>query len=142
MAKPTKNQYCRVIIISLAAFITISGFIYSFVEKNRASSEYQKLENKHSKCIMVTEPIYKLPINWNKLLLEDVVLLVLSHSLYENLKYLDKKNSYKVIHCNCQDSLWSCVKHLRKQDLILSQEFLSQHIPNDITLYVENIIKI
>ncbi|CDH13179.1 uncharacterized protein ZBAI_04965 [Zygosaccharomyces bailii ISA1307] len=100
----------------------------------------EKNSKKTSKTIIVTSTISCHETNWGDLLEEDVVLLVPPGvSFLENLQD-ELALHYKIIRCNKMTGLWSCVRHLRKDQLLYVASEIAEDIPADIPRYVKRVI--
>ncbi|GAV47731.1 hypothetical protein ZYGR_0I00270 [Zygosaccharomyces rouxii] len=95
-----------------------------------------------SKAIIITKSVAQVEgIDWIKLLQEDVVLLV-----PPGIPFLEDRDEespahrYKIIRCDTMIGLWSCVKHLQKEQLLYVEEEIADGLPNDLTRYVKELV--
>lgn len=138
-----KNQFGRWISIFGSATVLAAGvgaliYLVSSFSNASKSDESRKGEDSVSvsRCIVITESFADSDeMDWNRLLDEDVVLLV------PPLVSFPLEN-FKVIHCGTMTGLWSCVKHLRKDRLLLKPDELEGSMPEDVPRYVKEIVAI
>lgn len=101
----------------------------------------EKNSKKISKTIIVTSTISRQKeINWGDLLEDDVVLLVPPGVSFLETPQDELFLHYKIIRCNKMAGLWSCVRHLRKDQLIYVASDIAEDIPADIPRYVKRVI--
>lgn len=116
--------------------ICVAGGLISYWALSPSTSDDSKQERRGSRCIVVTKSIADSnKINWESLLKEDVVLVVAPGVSFDN-------QSYKVIRCSTMSGLWSCVRHLKKKQLLLMPDELETSMPADILRYVGQVIHI
>lgn len=96
-----------------------------------------------SRAIIVTKSIAQEEgIDWINLLQEDVVLLVLPGiSFFEGSAQEElSAHRYKIIRCDTMVGLWSCVKHLQKEQLLYIEDEITDGLPNDIGRYIKKLV--
>ncbi|QLG73136.1 hypothetical protein HG535_0E02200 [Zygotorulaspora mrakii] len=104
-------------------------------------TENERLSSFTSQCILMTPSISKLKtMDWSSVLKYDVVLLVPPEVEFLADTDLASNNNYKVLYCDTMSGLWSCIRHLRKHQLIYVSEDLQDTMPQDIPRYVKSII--
>lgn len=98
---------------------------------------------KPSKALIITKTVVQQDgVDWIKLLQEDIVLVVHPGVSFPRNEAEEDSPAYryKIIHCDTMIGLWSCVKHLQKEQLIYVEEEISDGLPDDITRYVKKLI--
>ncbi|GAV52745.1 hypothetical protein ZYGR_0AI00270 [Zygosaccharomyces rouxii] len=135
-----------------AAAIVAAGIGTAIYLWTQSSSQSQTDDNQGksvpktkgpSKAIIITESVAREEgINWINLLQEDVVLLV-----PPGVSFLEDRageespaHRYKIIRCDTLMGLWSCVKHLQKEQLLYVEEEIANELPSDLTRYVKKLI--
>lgn len=100
-------------------------------------------KDRPSRCVVVTASLAGSErVAWKKLLRQDVVLLVAPGvSFFERGKD-DLEHGFKIIQCNSPLGMWSCVKHLQKDELLILKDELGFDVPVDIPRYVKKIIEL
>lgn len=130
--KGFQGRWFGVVGVVITVFATVGATAYFL----SSSSKKVPGENKASRCVVVTESVAaSRDVDWNDLLSEDTVLLIAPGVLFPG-------ESVKVIRCDTMLGLWSCVKHLKKDHLLLNQNELEGKVPDDIPRYVKNIFDI
>ncbi|AQZ09111.1 PEX22 (YAL055W) [Zygosaccharomyces parabailii] len=100
----------------------------------------EKNSKKTSKTIVVTNTIScQKEISWGDLLEKDVVLLVPPGVSFLENPQDELSLHYKIIRCNKMAGLWSCVRHLRKDQLLYVAGEIAEDIPEDIPRYVKRV---
>ena len=96
------------------------------------------------RCYILTEDVYDKVHDWEEELSNDTVILVApgSHLSGNRLKTSYPKYAHKIIICSNWKAIWACVRHLRKQELLIDTEEIPENIPRDISLYTKEIITI
>ncbi|QLQ81742.1 hypothetical protein HG537_0F05030 [Torulaspora globosa] len=120
---------------AISAVCAVGGLL-AYWTLSASSSDGSKRERRGSRCVIVTKSVAEFDeINWESLLKEDVVLVVAPGVLFSH-------QSYKVICCNTMSGLWSCVRHLKKEQLLLKPDDLETPMPADVPRYVGQVIHI
>lgn len=140
MGQSRRNQLGKwVSVFGCASAIAVAAgaAIYYLISSSEESDEHEKFKmNKPSRCIVVTESVAaSKTFDWSNLLTEDVVLLVCPGIHFA-------EESTKVIRCDTMVGVWSCVRHLKKDQLLLEKPELGESIPDDIPRYVKECLDV
>lgn len=131
--------------IALAGSIALVGTILltagAYVYMLNSSSKTLKKSSRKSRCYILSEDVSDRILDWEEELSHDVVVLIEpdSYSFGVELKS-HSKFEHKIILCSNWKAIWSCVRNLRKQELLLAMSSLTDPIPKDIARYVVDII--
>lgn len=113
----------------------------SYFSARRSELETEKRSKRPSRAIIVTETVaHQREISWHDFLEGDVVLLVPPGITFLENKQNELANRYKIIHCDTMAGLWSCVRHLKKDQLLYVVSEIVDDIPTDICRYVKQVI--
>lgn len=125
------------IAVTIAAITVIGGLVTYWVSSPSSSQDVEmEPQDKKTKCIIISESIANSSeIDWELVLTKDVVLLVVPGVSFPH-------RSYKVIRCETMSGLWSCVRHLKKEQLLLIPTDLQTGFPADIQRYTSRIVHI
>ncbi|QLL34134.1 hypothetical protein HG536_0F04600 [Torulaspora globosa] len=123
-------------VVGAISAVCVTGGLIAYWALSPSTSDGSKQERRGSRCILVTKTIADSnKINWESLLKEDVVLVVVPGVMFLH-------QSYKVIRCSTMSGLWSCVRHLKKKQLLLKPDDLETSMPADVPRYVGQVIHI
>lgn len=137
--------WCRIASVAGIVAAGIGAAVY-FWNQSKVVNDHDKPFKKPkgpSKAIIITHSVAsQKDIDWDQLLQEDVVLLVTPGVLFLEVTTNDRPlaHRYKIIHCDTMIGLWSCVKHLQKEQLLYVEVEIASEIPNDLTRYVKKLI--
>lgn len=137
MRQSRKSQAGRWIAIlgTVSAIAIAAGAAIHYLSGAPVSDNKDSLKRK-SMCVIVTDSIAaSKEFNWDDFLTRDIVLLVAPGTHFS-------QESFKVIHCDSMVGLWSCVRHLKKDQLLLEQSEINETIPVDIPRYTKEILDI
>lgn len=127
----SRRQYGK--LLGIAGAVTLFGGLLAYWLTSKASEASEEPLDK-SRCIIITASIAD-ETRWTPLLDEDVVLVVAPGVDFPH-------KSYKVIRCDTMTGLWSCVRHLKKDQLLLKPNDLESPMPADIPRYTAHITQI
>lgn len=100
-------------------------------------------KNRPSRCVVITASLAGSDrVDWIKLLNQDVVLLVAPGVAFFEGEKDDIEHGFKIIQCDSPHGMWSCVKHLQKDELLIQKDELEFDVPVDIPRYVKKIIEL
>ncbi|CCE64506.1 hypothetical protein TPHA_0H03030 [Tetrapisispora phaffii CBS 4417] len=108
-------------------------------DEELATNEKKTMMQKHSSIIILSTSLLKdTSIDWNSILENDCVILVMPGLKFDNLANINKSYKYKIIHCDTMTGIWSCIKHLRLNTLYYIKEELGPDY-DDISVDLRNI---
>ena len=113
-------------------------------EWSAKETERRKVKRKRSVCIVMTETILKLnDLPVTEILEEGVVLLVAPgvnfYSTDEQLREIEQSVVHRIIHCDTTIGIWTCLKSLHPNDLIIALGDFSEDMPTEIQSYVSRV---
>ncbi|SCU84212.1 LANO_0C00760g1_1 [Lachancea nothofagi CBS 11611] len=125
----TRRHRSRIGVLISAGVITALAIGSSYVWlKKRTSSADANYRKPKSICVVLTESLFS-GIDWAKLASIDSVIIQ-----PPNFKVTIDQGvfpEHRIITCETNEGVWSVVRHLRKDELVVrTEEF--QQIPNDI----------
>lgn len=95
--------------------------------------------------IILTDSIISSNIPINDILLntENIVLVIPPNLSRDDLnEHIDESVSYKVIECETNEGVWSVVKHLHSEVILVVKDDLEEEIPTNLERYVGEIIEL
>lgn len=137
MRQSRKSQVGRWIAIvgTVSAIAIAAGAAIHYLSGPPVSDNKDSSKRK-SRCVVITDSVAaSKEFNWDDFLTRDIVLLVAPGIHFS-------QESFKVIHCDTMVGLWSCVRHLKKDQLLLEQSEINESIPVDLPRYTKEILNI
>ncbi|CCF57486.1 hypothetical protein KAFR_0C04950 [Kazachstania africana CBS 2517] len=112
--------------------------------QQKEEEEHRKEREKEpSRCVIVTKTLSEMKdFDWQKFLKDDIVFIVVPGETFLDPSQgfeIDPKVGYKIIRCDTILGVWSCVKSLKKDSLIVIGDEVEGGIPDDISNFTKNI---
>ena len=115
-------------------------------EESTRQTERGKVKRRRGRpvCIVITETILKLnDLSVTKILEEGVVLLVAPevnfYNTDEQLREIDQSVVHRIIHCDTTVGIWTCLKSLHPNDLVIALGDFNENMPREIQNYVSRV---
>ena len=134
-----QSRHQKKIITATAIVCTLAtavGFIYYKYCGSSPTPESPGKQN--SKCYVLSKSLYESVKDWETELYNDTVVLVPPecNGIVNQLKAIEPNFEHKVIQFKSWEALWSTVRHMKKTELIISEQYLP-HKPPDIERFVK-----
>jgi hypothetical protein len=151
-SRKRQQQYWPFIALAVGATATAYA-VYQYFQKPAleeldSSSSHQleasiKYTNKPI-TIILTESILSSQIPLVEILnkTENIVLVITPDLSLADLPNVNESITYKIIECDTSEGVWSVVKHLRSEIVLVVSDDLDKSIPEDVGRYVQEIVEL
>ncbi|SCU79853.1 LAME_0B00650g1_1 [Lachancea meyersii CBS 8951] len=124
---------------ALMALVIGVSYAWKKSRDSLPSSRGEKSERCSSVCIVLTKDIYESGVDWDRLLNLSAVVIVPPGSTAES----GSANfpGHQIIKCSTEEGVWSVVRHLRKDIVVVSPGQL-ESLPEDIHRFSKPLTKV